>query len=106
MVCPPAVHLNPAKYQDPLVFNPSRWEVRLAFFSSFSFHLFKASCFKESQKVMQLASLASTIDNHSSNLDSSLSCPFFYNFVIQKEMVYREWNRVVLPNISWLLVEA
>ncbi|AES94098.1 putative cytochrome P450 [Medicago truncatula] len=26
MVCPPAVHLNPAKYQDPLVFNPSRWE--------------------------------------------------------------------------------
>ncbi|RDX98676.1 Cytochrome P450 87A3, partial [Mucuna pruriens] len=29
MVCPPAVHLNPAKYQDPLAFNPSRWEVRL-----------------------------------------------------------------------------
>ncbi|XP_061337302.1 cytochrome P450 87A3 isoform X2 [Gastrolobium bilobum] len=26
MVCPPAVHLNPAKYQDPLVFNPWRWE--------------------------------------------------------------------------------
>nr|QWK52251.1 cytochrome P450 87A2-1 [Isatis tinctoria] len=26
MVCPPAVHLNPDKYQDPLVFNPSRWE--------------------------------------------------------------------------------
>ncbi|GAU20675.1 hypothetical protein TSUD_230890 [Trifolium subterraneum] len=26
MVCPPAVHLNPAKYQDPLAFNPSRWE--------------------------------------------------------------------------------
>ncbi|KAL4348995.1 hypothetical protein GQ457_17G021550 [Hibiscus cannabinus] len=26
MVCPPAVHLNPEKYQDPLVFNPSRWE--------------------------------------------------------------------------------
>ncbi|OMP09652.1 Cytochrome P450 [Corchorus olitorius] len=26
MVCPPAVHLNPAKYEDPLVFNPSRWE--------------------------------------------------------------------------------
>ncbi|KAK8578802.1 hypothetical protein V6N13_142079 [Hibiscus sabdariffa] len=26
MVCPPAVHLNPAKYQDPLTFNPSRWE--------------------------------------------------------------------------------
>ncbi|RYQ79858.1 hypothetical protein Ahy_Scaffold1g106649 isoform A [Arachis hypogaea] len=26
MVCPPAVHLSPAKYQDPLSFNPSRWE--------------------------------------------------------------------------------
>ncbi|XP_022737206.1 cytochrome P450 87A3-like [Durio zibethinus] len=26
MVCPPAVHLNPAKYQNPLAFNPSRWE--------------------------------------------------------------------------------
>nr|KYP67257.1 Cytochrome P450 87A3 [Cajanus cajan] len=26
MVCPPAVHLNPAKYYDPLAFNPSRWE--------------------------------------------------------------------------------
>ncbi|KAH1075097.1 hypothetical protein J1N35_027425 [Gossypium stocksii] len=26
MVCPPAVHLNPAKYQNPLTFNPSRWE--------------------------------------------------------------------------------
>ncbi|KAG5593123.1 hypothetical protein H5410_043637 [Solanum commersonii] len=26
MVCPPAVHLNPAKYQDPLDFNPWRWE--------------------------------------------------------------------------------
>ncbi|GMJ04802.1 cytochrome P450, family 87, subfamily A, polypeptide 2 [Hibiscus trionum] len=26
MVCPPAVHLNPAKYQHPLTFNPSRWE--------------------------------------------------------------------------------
>ncbi|KAE8661787.1 Cytochrome P450 87A3 [Hibiscus syriacus] len=26
MVCPPAVHLNPEKYQDPLIFNPSRWE--------------------------------------------------------------------------------
>ncbi|KAJ7952368.1 Cytochrome P450 family protein [Quillaja saponaria] len=25
MVCPPAVHLNPAKYQDPLAFNPWRW---------------------------------------------------------------------------------
>ncbi|XP_038991069.1 cytochrome P450 87A3-like [Hibiscus syriacus] len=26
MVSPPAVHLNPAIYQDPLTFNPSRWE--------------------------------------------------------------------------------
>lgn len=26
MVCPPAVHLNPKRYEDPLVFNPSRWE--------------------------------------------------------------------------------
>ncbi|KAF7828310.1 cytochrome P450 87A3 [Senna tora] len=26
MVCPPAVHLNPAKYEDPLSFNPWRWE--------------------------------------------------------------------------------
>ncbi|XP_062146144.1 cytochrome P450 87A3 [Alnus glutinosa] len=26
MVCPPAVHLNPAKYEDPLTFNPWRWE--------------------------------------------------------------------------------
>ncbi|KAE9596545.1 hypothetical protein Lal_00007572 [Lupinus albus] len=26
MVCPPAVHLNPKKYQDPLAFNPCRWE--------------------------------------------------------------------------------
>ncbi|XP_062074212.1 cytochrome P450 87A3 [Humulus lupulus] len=25
MVCPPAVHLNPAKYEDPLAFNPWRW---------------------------------------------------------------------------------
>ncbi|XP_031273121.1 cytochrome P450 87A3-like [Pistacia vera] len=25
MVCPPAVHLDPAKYEDPLAFNPSRW---------------------------------------------------------------------------------
>ncbi|XP_030945403.1 cytochrome P450 87A3 isoform X3 [Quercus lobata] len=27
MVCPPAVHLNPVKYKDPLAFDPSRWEV-------------------------------------------------------------------------------
>ena len=27
VVCPPAVHLNPEKYDDPLSFNPSRWEV-------------------------------------------------------------------------------
>ncbi|KAI3812965.1 hypothetical protein L1987_17678 [Smallanthus sonchifolius] len=26
MVCPPAVHLNPVNYKDPLGFNPSRWE--------------------------------------------------------------------------------
>ncbi|XP_030945402.1 cytochrome P450 87A3 isoform X2 [Quercus lobata] len=26
MVCPPAVHLNPVKYKDPLAFDPSRWE--------------------------------------------------------------------------------
>ncbi|XP_077247527.1 cytochrome P450 87A3-like isoform X2 [Tasmannia lanceolata] len=26
MVCPPAVHLNPATYEDPLTFNPWRWE--------------------------------------------------------------------------------
>ncbi|KAK7814333.1 cytochrome p450 708a2 [Quercus suber] len=27
MVCPPAVHLNPVKYKDPLAFDPSRWEI-------------------------------------------------------------------------------
>ncbi|KAK6117098.1 hypothetical protein DH2020_049143 [Rehmannia glutinosa] len=26
MVCPPAVHLNPTKYRNPLDFNPWRWE--------------------------------------------------------------------------------
>ncbi|KAK9147751.1 hypothetical protein Scep_006508 [Stephania cephalantha] len=26
MVCPPAVHLNPSKYEDPLAFNPWRWK--------------------------------------------------------------------------------
>ncbi|GAB4856910.1 hypothetical protein Ancab_014828 [Ancistrocladus abbreviatus] len=26
MVCPPAVHLNPSKYENPLDFNPWRWE--------------------------------------------------------------------------------
>ncbi|XAR70337.1 hypothetical protein NMG60_11027160 [Bertholletia excelsa] len=26
VVCPPAVHLNPNKYKDPLEFNPWRWE--------------------------------------------------------------------------------
>ncbi|KAJ8449303.1 hypothetical protein Cgig2_002435 [Carnegiea gigantea] len=26
MVCPPAVHLNPANYENPLRFNPWRWE--------------------------------------------------------------------------------
>ena len=27
MVCPPAVHLNPDIYEDPLAFNPWRWQV-------------------------------------------------------------------------------
>jgi hypothetical protein len=27
MVCPPAVHLNPEIYEDPLAFNPWRWQV-------------------------------------------------------------------------------
>ncbi|KAF5200104.1 Cytochrome p450 [Thalictrum thalictroides] len=26
LVCPPAIHLNPEKYQDPLAFNPWRWK--------------------------------------------------------------------------------
>ncbi|KAF9603862.1 hypothetical protein IFM89_038120 [Coptis chinensis] len=26
VVCPPAIHLNPEKYEDPLAFNPWRWE--------------------------------------------------------------------------------
>ncbi|KAJ0802761.1 putative cytochrome P450 [Helianthus annuus] len=26
MVCPPAVHLDPVNYKDPLDFNPWRWE--------------------------------------------------------------------------------
>jgi len=39
MVCPPAVHLNPAKYQDPLSFNPRRWEVRLRHVFFFFFFL-------------------------------------------------------------------
>ncbi|XP_074321804.1 cytochrome P450 87A3-like isoform X1 [Silene latifolia] len=26
MVCPPAVHLNPGRYENPLEFNPSRWQ--------------------------------------------------------------------------------
>ncbi|KAH6818203.1 cytochrome P450 [Perilla frutescens var. frutescens] len=29
MVCPPAVHLNPSKYKDPLEFNPWRWEASI-----------------------------------------------------------------------------
>ncbi|KAK3001965.1 hypothetical protein RJ639_020495, partial [Escallonia herrerae] len=31
MVCPPAVHLNPARYENPLDFNPWRWEVSRAY---------------------------------------------------------------------------
>ena len=27
MVCPPAVHLNPEIYEDPLAFDPWRWQV-------------------------------------------------------------------------------
>jgi cytochrome P450 len=34
MVCPPAVHLNPDIYEDPLAFNPWRWQVRLLRFLS------------------------------------------------------------------------
>lgn len=95
MVCPPAVHLNPTKYQDPLAFNPKRWEVCLVFLSFFfqnftSFSELAAS--KKFKKVMYLASLASNINKNSSNLDSSLSSLFFYNLVTQKEMTYREWN--------------
>lgn len=26
VACPPAVHLNPMKYEDPLSFDPERWE--------------------------------------------------------------------------------
>ncbi|KAG1354597.1 Cytochrome P450 87A3 [Cocos nucifera] len=29
MVCPPAVHLNPETYEDPLAFNPWRWKDKL-----------------------------------------------------------------------------
>nr|BAD29475.1 putative cytochrome P450 [Oryza sativa Japonica Group]BAD29524.1 putative cytochrome P450 [Oryza sativa Japonica Group] len=29
MVCPPAVHLNPEIYEDPLAFNPWRWQMQL-----------------------------------------------------------------------------
>lgn len=29
MVCPPAVHLNPSKYKDPMEFNPWRWEASI-----------------------------------------------------------------------------
>jgi cytochrome P450 len=32
MVCPPAVHLNPEIYEDPLAFNPWRWQVCAFFF--------------------------------------------------------------------------
>ena len=33
MVCPPAVHLNPDIYEDPLAFNPWRWQVGLLRYS-------------------------------------------------------------------------
>jgi hypothetical protein len=56
--------------------------------------------------VSYFTPLASNINKYSSNLDSSLSSLFFYNLVTQKEMDYREWSRMVLPNISWLSVEA
>ncbi|CAN6723273.1 unnamed protein product [Malus baccata var. baccata] len=39
MVCPPAVHLNPAKYENPVAFNPWRWEV-IHLQSSFWYHDF------------------------------------------------------------------
>lgn len=32
MVCPPAVHLNPEIYEDPLAFNPWRWQVCALFY--------------------------------------------------------------------------
>jgi cytochrome P450 len=44
MVCPPAVHLNPDIYEDPLAFNPWRWQVR---------HLISNDCC-----ILHLASLS------------------------------------------------
>lgn len=44
MVCPPAVHLNPEIYQDPLAFNPSRWDGRwVLLLSIFSLSFFNSS---------------------------------------------------------------
>ncbi|XP_075508611.1 cytochrome P450 87A3-like isoform X1 [Primulina tabacum] len=43
MVCPPAVHLNPATYNDPLHFNPWRWEAstsKLLYFNLINFMAF------------------------------------------------------------------
>lgn len=37
MVCPLAIHLNPDMYEDPLVFNPSRWEVSSSISSTLSY---------------------------------------------------------------------
>nr|XP_029148647.1 cytochrome P450 87A3-like isoform X1 [Arachis hypogaea] len=54
MVCPPAVHLSPAKYQDPLSFNPSRWEVcdlSSIYFVTvmlFSYNMVQLGCYKKS----------------------------------------------------------
>lgn len=44
MVCPPAVHLNPVKYKDPLAFDPSRWEVS-HMFENFQSSLLLALCY-------------------------------------------------------------
>ncbi|KAM5572582.1 cytochrome P450 87A3 [Rosa sericea] len=40
MVCPPAVHLNPQKYDDPVAFNPGRWEGMVASSASKNFMAF------------------------------------------------------------------
>lgn len=35
LACTPAVHLNPAQYEDPLTFNPWRWKVITSLFGIF-----------------------------------------------------------------------